>query len=207
LKKSSDLLWRGKRISAQLFQKNVKTPIGTVAVIWSDGSGPPKIVEILIPKPESETKNPVGAVFPKIRSQSCACRSCAEIDGLADRVRASLAGQMIQFSADDLDMLRLDTCAPFQRQVLRAVFAIPRGRVSSYSRIAASVNRPGAARAVGTAMATNPFPLVIPCHRVIQSSGHIGEFGSGRPMKKTLLEIEGVPFQTESRVAKAAFWG
>ena len=104
-------------------------------------------------------------------------------------------------------MLRLDGCNPFRRQVLRAVFAIPRGRVSSYGRIAASVNRPGAARAVGTAMANNPFPIIIPCHRVIQSDGHIGKFGGGRPMKKTLLEIEEVPFQTESRVAKAAFWG
>lgn len=104
-------------------------------------------------------------------------------------------------------MLRLDGCNPFRRQVLRAVFAIPRGRVSSYGRIAASVNRPGAARAVGTAMATNPFPIIIPCHRVIQSDGHIGEFGGGRPMKKMLLEIEEVPFQTESRVTKAAFWG
>jgi methylated-DNA-[protein]-cysteine S-methyltransferase len=104
-------------------------------------------------------------------------------------------------------MLRFDDCTPFRSRVLRAVFSIPRGRVSSYGRIASVVKSPGAARAVGTAMATNPFPVVIPCHRVIRSDGDIGEFGSGRVMKKMLLRIEGVPFKNLSRVSESAFWG
>lgn len=126
---------------------------------------------------------------------------------MAGQIQAFLDGRMLSFPPHLLHLLRLDPCPPFRRQVLLAVSAIPRGRVSSYGRLAARLNNPGAARAVGTAMATNPFPLIIPCHRVIRSDGGLGEFGSGQAMKKALLEMEGVAFQTPERISKVFFWG
>ncbi|MFW6011127.1 MAG: methylated-DNA--[protein]-cysteine S-methyltransferase [Desulfosalsimonas sp.] len=82
-----------------------------------------------------------------------------------------------------------------QQKVLKITAAIPFGRVRSYGDIAAEAGRPGAARFVGNTMAANPFPLIIPCHRVIQSNGSTGGFGGGADMKIRLLKHEGY-FQT-----------
>ena len=70
----------------------------------------------------------------------------------------------------------------------------------TYSGLAAAVGSPKAARAVGTALANNPFPIVIPCHRVIRANGALGQFGGGVSMKKTLLEREGVPAGSDGAV-------
>jgi len=88
-------------------------------------------------------------------------------------------------------MLRLDHCSAFQRKVLRAVIAIPRGEVRTYQFIAKQIGNPKAARAVGRALATNPFPLMIPCHRVIRSDGKLGGYQGGVRMKQALLRKEG----------------
>ena len=80
----------------------------------------------------------------------------------------------------------------FQRAVWEAMRRIPYGMVSTYGRIAEMISRPGAARAVGNAVARNPIVIVIPCHRVVRSNGDIGEFGSGVELKRRLLSIEGV---------------
>jgi methylated-DNA-[protein]-cysteine S-methyltransferase len=82
---------------------------------------------------------------------------------------------------------------PFQRQVLQIVFAIPRGQTRTYGDIAHEIGNPRAARAVGRANATNPMPLVIPCHRVIGSDGKLHGYGGGEglPTKEWLLKMEG----------------
>ncbi|MFH1910729.1 MAG: MGMT family protein, partial [Pseudomonadota bacterium] len=77
---------------------------------------------------------------------------------------------------------------------------IPRGRVMTYGGLAAKLGLPGGARAVGNALAGNPFPLVIPCHRVVRSGGDLGGFGGGTDMKKALLMLEGVVFDRQGRV-------
>ncbi|UJX42519.1 methylated-DNA--[protein]-cysteine S-methyltransferase [Desulfovibrio sp. JY] len=79
----------------------------------------------------------------------------------------------------------------FSRQVLTALTRVPLGQKVSYGWLAARVGRPKAARAVGRVMAANPFPLLIPCHRVVGSSGALIGFGPGVEMKKYLLEREG----------------
>ena len=80
---------------------------------------------------------------------------------------------------------------PFQFKVLEAVSAIPYGATATYREIAERLGSPSAARAVGAACAANPIPLVIPCHRVVGSSG-LGGYGGGPALKRKLLEHEGV---------------
>lgn len=81
---------------------------------------------------------------------------------------------------------------PFRREVLEAATAIPRGEVRSYGWLARRVDNPGAVRAVGSAMAANPVPLIIPCHRVVRSDGRIGAYSLGGPHHKwKLLRHEG----------------
>lgn len=81
---------------------------------------------------------------------------------------------------------------PFQRAVLAAVAAIPRGEVRTYGEIAHAVGRPHAARAVGEVMRTNPIPVLIPCHRVVRSGGDLGRYSPDPALKRQLLESEGV---------------
>ena len=79
---------------------------------------------------------------------------------------------------------------PFQQAVWQALLAIPYGETRSYGAIARAVTRPGASRAVGLANGANPLPLVIPCHRVIESSGRLGGYGGGLEAKRWLLGFE-----------------
>ena len=82
---------------------------------------------------------------------------------------------------------------PFQRQVLNALKEIPRGDVRSYGWLARRLGHPRASRAVGNALAWNPFPFIIPCHRVIRADGRLGQYsGGGDNMKARLLAYEGV---------------
>jgi len=82
---------------------------------------------------------------------------------------------------------------PFQIQVLQIIFNIPYGQTRTYGEIAYEIGNPRAARAVGRANATNPMPLVIPCHRVIGSDGKLTGYGGGEglPTKEWLLKMEG----------------
>jgi methylated-DNA-[protein]-cysteine S-methyltransferase len=81
---------------------------------------------------------------------------------------------------------------PFTRSVYEMVAAIPAGCSRTYGEIARQLGRPGAARAVGRAVATNPFPVIIPCHRVVGSDGSLTGFAGGVELKAAMLEMEGV---------------
>jgi len=83
---------------------------------------------------------------------------------------------------------------PFRREVLEECARIPTGETKSYGWLAAKVGRPNAARAVGRVMATNPWPLLIPCHRVVGSTGALHGYGGGLPLKERLLKIEGAVY-------------
>jgi O-6-methylguanine DNA methyltransferase len=87
----------------------------------------------------------------------------------------------------------LRSVTSFQEGVLRVAAQIPRGEVRPYAWLAHEVQRPGAVRAVGSTMARNPVPLIIPCHRVVRSDGHIGAYSLGGPHnKQELLSHEGL---------------
>jgi len=86
----------------------------------------------------------------------------------------------------------LRSVTDFQRQVLQTTATIPKGEVRPYGWVAREVARPRAVRAVGSAVARNPVPLIIPCHRVVRTDGHIGNYSLGGPHNKVdLLEHEG----------------
>lgn len=84
---------------------------------------------------------------------------------------------------------------PFQLQVWQALQEIPYGQTWSYGQLAWHIGRPTASRAVGAANGANPLPIVIPCHRVIGSNGNLVGFGGGLPLKRWLLDHEGVMHQ------------
>jgi methylated-DNA-[protein]-cysteine S-methyltransferase len=78
----------------------------------------------------------------------------------------------------------------FRRQVLNAARGIPYGQTVSYREVATRAGSPGAVRAAGTALATNPLPIVVPCHRVVRSGGQLGAYRGGAEAKATLVELE-----------------
>ncbi len=97
--------------------------------------------------------------------------------------------------------LDLRSVSPFQKSVLEVVAKIPPGQVRPYRWVAAEAENPGASRAVGSTMARNPIPVLIPCHRVVKSDGRLGNYLFGVEAKRALLEAEGM--DTESAEANA----
>ena len=106
------------------------------------------------------------------------------------QVVAYFTGAKVRFTCP----IDLTSFPPFRAEVLKACRRIPYGKTTSYGDLAMAAGSPGAARAVGGAMAHNPLPLVIPCHRVLCSDGSIGGFSSrsGVSQKKRLLALENV---------------
>ena len=80
---------------------------------------------------------------------------------------------------------------PFRTAVYGALLDVPAGSTITYGELARAAGRPGAARAVGSAMAENPIAIVIPCHRVVRNDGSLGHYGFGDPWKSFLLQLEG----------------
>jgi O-6-methylguanine DNA methyltransferase len=107
--------------------------------------------------------------------------------GLARAIERRLGGD--RRARIDLD---LRGSSEFEQAVWRKALEIPRGEVRPYGWIAAEIGRPKAVRAVGTALGHNPIPLIVPCHRVVRTDGHIGQYSLGGPEnKRTILAAEG----------------
>ncbi len=93
---------------------------------------------------------------------------------------------------------------PFEQAVLAKALQIPRGEVRPYSWIAAEIGRPKAVRAVGTALAHNPVPLVVPCHRVVRADGMLGQYSLGGPQnKRAILTAEGLDLDEVEGLARS----
>lgn len=92
----------------------------------------------------------------------------------------------------------------FEEAVLRKTLEIPRGQIRPYGWIAREIGHPAAVRAVGTALANNPIPYFIPCHRVVRTDGHIGNYGGGGPeAKRAILTMEGVQLNRLEKLARS----
>jgi methylated-DNA-[protein]-cysteine S-methyltransferase len=104
---------------------------------------------------------------------------------------ALLEGERVDLGFVELD---LGDVPPFHRRVYDAARAVPAGTTTTYGELAARIHSPRSARAVGQAMARNPFPIVVPCHRVLSSGGKVGGFSAngGLGTKMRMLAIEGV---------------
>jgi methylated-DNA-[protein]-cysteine S-methyltransferase len=111
----------------------------------------------------------------------------ADLADVPERIRALASGRWANLAVH-IDWAGISL---FRRAVLEEAMRIPAGQTRSYGWLAERVGRPRAARAVGRVMATNRWPLVVPCHRVIGSDGGLHGYGGGLRMKETLLRAEG----------------
>ncbi|MEW5910118.1 MAG: methylated-DNA--[protein]-cysteine S-methyltransferase [Thermodesulfobacteriota bacterium] len=174
------------------------TPFGSICIVWAIVDKSPKVIRVMLSRPGLSAENRALELYPDIR-----LASCPEIDAVGQDMKRLLEGEPISFS---LHLADLDQCGEFQKRVLRAEHAIPRGMVSTYQLIAALLGIPKGARAVGNALANNPFPLIVPCHRAIRSNRELGGYQGGLEMKQALLEMEGVEFDSTARVVCKSFY-
>ncbi len=154
-------------------------PFGPVFVAYG-GAGPVLVSQAASPTAfEREAERALGSV-PAADPQPPAEMRAEVMHAIRDR--APYRGPV--------DLTRVP---PFERTVLQALRRIPAGQVRTYGEIARSLGKPTAARAVGTACARNPLPLLIPCHRVVRSDGKLGGYSmrGGVTLKRQLLEAEG----------------
>ena len=169
-----------------------KTPIGPVALVWQASPRGAVVHRVFLSNPERPADEELRRLDP-----DAAMASCPDIRAVVAGIRALLRGADVEF---DLDLVALEACPPFQQAVLRSTWKIPRGGIDTYGRLAEQLGKPGAARAVGNALADNPFPLLIPCHRVVRAGGQLGGFGGGPVLKRALLALEGVEVDSADRV-------
>ena len=115
-----------------------------------------------------------------------------EAPGELDEVRREL-DRYFEGKLDSFDLpLDWRLSGGFRQRVLRAINRIPYGQTRSYTEMARKAGNERAVRAAGTACGSNPIPLVVPCHRVLRTSGALGGYGGGLPMKEALLQLEGI---------------
>jgi O-6-methylguanine DNA methyltransferase len=124
------------------------------------------------------------------RFKACVLHSQERIAEVVRQLHEYFAGQRSAFELE----LFLDDLTPFQRQVLLTTLEIPHGQITNYGEIARQLGKAHAARAVGQALARNPLPIVIPCHRVLGADGSLHGYTAGRGLetKVKLLELEGL---------------
>ncbi len=157
---------------------------GPLQLNWTSTAAGPRIIRILLPCSSPSTNMPRPGSSPVI-------------DAFGTNLGRWLDGENVELA---IDLVELGQCSPFQALVLQAIRAIPRGSVSSYRLVAARLGKPLAPRAVGTALARNPFPFIFPCHRVVRSDGCLGGYRGGQKLKRALLEQEGVVLDRYGRV-------
>ncbi len=158
----------------------VETGLGWIGVAWSKRG----LARLELPRESWEAAlKPLRETWPDAPVEP------AEALGRpADELRRYVAGERVEFTAR-CDLSREPA---FRRRVLEIVAGIPYGETRSYAWIARQLSRPRAARAVGQAVAANPIPIIIPCHRIVRSDGGLGGYGGGLALKKRLLALEGM---------------
>ena len=124
---------------------------------------------------------------------------------IGDEIERSLAGDGEAAARHPVDYSLV--ASPFQRRALIRLRQVPAGGVVTYQALAAAVGAPSGQRAIGNAMATNPIPIFVPCHRVIRSDGTIGNYGGGVENKLKLLRAEGFGVDQGNRLPASAVYG
>ena len=170
----------------------IASQFGNLGLVWSEENDNVRIQRVFLPQKATQTIDHIRIEYPQIQTGKN-----QTIDDMQGKVRAFLDGEDTNFN---LEILSLDRVSGFQKQVLLAEAKIPRTWVSTYGRIAWALGKPKSARSVGNALAQNPFPIIIPCHRAIRSDGSLGGFQGGLSMKRKLLEMEGIQFSDNGKV-------
>ncbi|NLG27920.1 MAG: MGMT family protein [Chloroflexi bacterium] len=173
------------------FHLALPSPYGDLGLAWRTSGAEARVLRVYLPNQWAAQPDEVRAAAGSSSAAPAAiARFAADMQRFLDGAAVALG----------VELLALEQCGAFQRRVLLAEHAIPRGCVTSYGRLAAWVGAPGAARATGGALARNPFPIVVPCHRALAADGGLGGFQGGLAMKRALLEAEGVVVSTSGRV-------
>lgn len=157
----------------------VDSPLGTLLVAVT----PRGLVRLSYPEEEGVLEELARRVSPRI------LRAPARIDELRRELEEYFEERRRRFEVP-IDWRLTEG---FGRRILRATARIPFGSVTSYREVAAKAGSPSATRAAGNALGRNPIPIVVPCHRVIRTGGHLGGYTGGLGRKKALLRLEGVP--------------
>ncbi len=153
------------------------TDMGWVGIAGSESG----LARIVLPRSsEQEVRGKLGGL---IRHGGQAANLFHD---LVDRLKRYFSGQPVDFP----DRLDFSGVTPFQRRVWETAMRIPYGETRTYGWIARQMNQPKATRAVGQALGRNPFPVIVPCHRVLASDGKLGGFSSGLELKRWLLDME-----------------
>ncbi len=158
------------------------TDLDSVAIVWFLKDGAVKIMEIIISNPQFSAEQRVAVRYPFSNFSGC-----KKVIQLSEKIKRYCQGKNEKFA---LDMFDFEGIPKFRKDVYFALFKTERGETLSYGELAIISGYPFAARAVGTAMKNNPFPFVIPCHRVIRSDGSLGGFFGAEEIKKKLIEME-----------------
>ena len=168
----------------------VDTTFGHVGIVYRDTVST-RIIDIFLPRTKEDALRAVKFQYPEAQ-----LHSPDVLGSLPGMFVDYFDGTPVKFPLDNLDM---SICYPFQIEVLKAEWSIPYGNVAYYRTVASKIGST-AYRAVGNALARNPFPLIIPCHRAIRSDRTLGGFQGGLKMKRRILELEGVEFESFGRV-------
>lgn len=159
------------------------TTIGSCGIAWGDGG----VVGVQLPEGSTpKTRARMIARFPGI-AESVPPQN---IQRIVDEIASLMRGDAVDLSGVSLDMKGVPD---FHRRVYEIALTIPPGKTVSYGDIAVRLGMPGSAQAVGQALGRNPFPIVVPCHRVLAAGGKDGGFSAngGVKTKRRMLVIEG----------------
>lgn len=181
-----------------MYYQIIKAGKEKIGLVWQLVKASPKVERIFLPCRSGELSVKIESEYYEI---NIVARSIP--NDVAGCIIKMYAGEESRFSLSGLNLSKLTN---FSAKVLRLACKIPRGKVATYSGLAATLGSSHAARAVGTALANNPFPIIIPCHRVVRTDGALGGFGGGTEMKKELLAKEGVFLDKKERVPAKYFW-
>jgi methylated-DNA-[protein]-cysteine S-methyltransferase len=181
-----------------VYYRLIASILGDVGVVWLFESGEPLIVCVQLPRKDLPTAEILKESYPGITEEMH-----KDLEEICAYLGAFLEGRNVDFP---MKYVKTDQCRAFQMRVLLETTRIPRGSVTAYGDLAKRISAPGAARAVGSALAKNPLPLIIPCHRVVKSDGYVGQFGGGTELKKALLRLEGVRIDERGRMTPSSFY-
>jgi methylated-DNA-[protein]-cysteine S-methyltransferase len=168
----------------------VKLALGEVVLVWQLFARSPQLIRVLLPAGRLSALTLLRQSY-----QSAKSGSHPLIESICRKLEDYDRGGDISFP---LPVAASPPWSEFYQRVWTETSRIPRGKVRTYGQLASNIYHPRAARAVGTALGANPFPLLIPCHRVIRSNGELGNYSAGGPaVKQRLLEMEGVFFNKD----------